>query len=443
MNRDHELPPPPSTEPARTIEPPHPLSIAQQQRNVFVFAGCTGLQYLAAPVLYVGLTQGALLNRMGASRTVANLPETAFFLLTITPVFLAMWLPGVEHLKRSLVACYLATAGALAIVATTLVVPCSDDVRIAAVILQGAVSGGAMPTAIALLWEAIGRGATESRRGVALGLAFGAGPLLAVVGSLGQQLLLAGHLWEWHVSLPSFPGNFALLFAAGVPVMLLAAFLASRLIVVADVETPERVLLLGGLRDFLAQPVLRWATIVTILLYVGNTITANMNLYTQQVLDDDPESYAGYQNAIRFAFKVGAGALLGWLLTRSNPRAGILATGALFVVSQVWALFATGRSYLLVFGLYGAGELVGVYAPNYLLSASRSRDLRRNMAYVTMMMAPAAPAGTLFGMIADYGKNTYDAATGFRISFAVCAAILLLGLLLAVAVLPPRPRPPE
>lgn len=443
MNRESGPPSETASEASATTAPYDDLTVADQRRNVFVFAGCTGLQYLAAPVLYVGLAQGSLLNGLGATRTVSNLPETAFFFLTVTPVLLAWLLPGVAFLKRTLVACYVAVAVSLAMVALTLIMPTSTNIRIAAVIMQGAVCGAAMPTAIALLWEAMGRGISESRRGFALGLAFGAGPILAVVGSLGQQLLLAGSIGSWIVAVPEFPANFALLFAAGVPVMLLAAVLSAGLVVVADDQEPGRVALWGGLRDFLSQPVLRWATIVTILLYVGNTITANMNLYTQEVLSADPAAYSGYQNAIRFGWKVAAGALLGWLLTRSSPRSGIVATGLLFVASQVWALFATGTSYLLAFGIFGAGELVGVYAPNYILSASSPRDLRRNMAYVTMMMAPAAPAGTMFGALADYGKQMYDAATGFRLSFALCALILSIGLVLALTMLPPRPRPAE
>jgi MFS family permease len=432
-----------STPVAAAIEPPHPLSDAQQRRNVYVFAACTGLQYLAAPVLYVGLTQGSLLNRLGATRTIANLPETAFFVATVTPVLLASLLPGVAYLKRSLIACYLLAAASQALVALTLVLPMAAYLRISAVILQGAVSGAAMPTAIALLWEAIGRGVAPSRRGVALGLAFGAGPLLAVAGSLGSQLLLTGKVGSMEFFAVEFPWNFALVFAAGVPVMLLTAFTAGGLIVVAGGDEPAPTALLAGIREFLSNRVLLAATVVTILLYVGNTITANMNLYTQQVLQADPGDYAGYQNTLRFAFKMAAGLLLGWLLTRSNPRAGIIATGLLFIAAQLWALFATGYWYLLAFGIYGAGELVGVYAPNYLLSASAPRDLRRNMAYVTMMMAPAAPAGTLFGALADYGGRLYGPATGFRLTFALCAAILLVGLVLAVTLLPPRPEPQE
>ncbi|MSR58783.1 MAG: hypothetical protein EXS05_14210 [Planctomycetaceae bacterium] len=420
----------------------HPLNATGQQRNVLVFAACTGLQYLAAPVLYVGLTQSALLNRMDASRTVANLPETVFFVMTFTPVLLACLLPGVQYLKPTLVVCYLATGAALALVALALVLPVSYATRINAVILQGAISGAAMPTAIALLWEAIGRGASEKRRAAAVGLAFGAGPFLAFFGSLGSQFVLTGSMAGFRVEPLESPSNFALVFGLGVPAMLLAALAATRLVIPSDTESPQRVALWGGVRDFLSQPVLLWSTVVTILLYVGNTITANMNLYTKEVLSADPEQFAGYQNALRFAFKGLAGFLLGWWLTRSNPRAGIIATGLLFVAAQIWAMFATGHWYLLAFGIYGAGELIGVYAPNYILSASRPRDLRRNMAYVTMMMVPAGPAGALFGLIADSGLGGSQ-SSAFRLSFLACALILVAGLALAIVVLPPRPLPPD
>jgi MFS family permease len=419
------------------------LPAEAQLRNVVLFAACTGLQYLAAPVLYVGVTQAALLNRLGASRSVANLPETAFFVLTAAPVFLAWWLPGAAYLKRSLVVCYVAAALALTLVVAALLLPVPDGVRIAAVIIQGAVTGAAMPTAIALLWEAIGRGVSEKRRGWALSLAFGAGPLLAVAGSLGSQLVLTGRLGPMEISDLAFPWNFALLFGGSVPAMLLAGVLAGGLVVPPDERPALREPLLAGVAGFFSQRVLCIATIVTVLLYVGNTIAANLNLYTGEVLSASPEEFAGYQNALRFAFKVVAGALLGWLLTRSNPRSGILVTGLIFTAAPLWAMFATGPAYLVAFGLFGAGELVGVYAPNYILAASARDQLRRNMAYVTMMMAPAAPAGYLFGLIADRGGKLWGAAVGFQVSFAVCAVIVLAGVVLTQTHLPSSPTTRE
>ena len=187
---------------------------------------------------------------------------------------------------------------------------------------------------------------------------------------------------------------------------------------------------------------------VTILVYMGNMIPSNMNLYSPEVLGDSPERYAGTQNALRFSFKVVAGFLLGWMLTRTSPRAGVLATSAIFLAAQLWAMFATGTWYLLAFGLYGAGELVGVYAPNYILSASRPQDLRRNMAFMTMLMVPAAPAGYLYGVIVDVVRRKQltwagmnSDVLGFRLSFLVCALLILSGIILALVALPKKPRP--
>ena len=193
---------------------------------------------------------------------------------------------------------------------------------------------------------------------------------------------------------------------------------------------------------------LLFATVVTILVYSGNVIPSNMNLYSSEALGDLPEKYAGVQNMLRFSFKVVAGAVLGWVLTRTNPRVGILATASIFLVAQIWAMCVTGPWYLVAFGIHGAGELVGVYAPNYIVSASRTDQLRRNMAFVTMLMVPAAPAGYLYGAIVDgvkqagwtaFGMNS--TSLGFRLSFLVCGLLILSGILLAVLLLPARPKP--
>lgn len=463
-----------------------PLSESEQRRNLLLFAGCTGLQYFAAPVLYVGVTQASLCDHLGATARVANLPATLYFAMTAAPALIAWLVPYVSCLKRTMVACYGSTALMLAAMSVILVAPVPDSVRLAAVILQGAVSGVAMPAAIALLWEALGRGTHESRRGHALSLAFGCGPLLAVAGSLVSQLLLSGQLAGWRIPGLVYPWSFASLFGLGAPVIGLAAFLASRFVVPVPDEEAVRepfsqiaglcggmatagaawllyflddswaghgflavagLLLVHHFRDILSQRTLLIATAVTVLLYSGNTITSNMNLYTQHVLADDPENFAGYQNSLRFGFKVVAGLALGWVLTRSSPRTGILLTGALFVAAQIWALLATGYWYLVAFGIYGAGELIGVYAPNYLLSASPTSQIRRTMAFATMLMVPAAPTGYLFGSVSDWvvernllGPGAASSrAFGFQVSFAVCATLMASGLLIAVLLLPARP----
>ena len=484
-----------------------PLAWPDQRRNLMLFAVCTGTQYLAAPVLYVGITQASLCDRLGADARTSNLPGTLFFAMTAMPAFFAWLSPRVSSLKRNLSLLYGTSALMLALLAISLALPVSNQFKLAMIVLQGGVSGAVMPAAIALLWEAMGRGSDESRRGLALSMAFGAGPLLAVVGSFGQTALLGGDLFGLHFAGLAYPQSFIILFAAGVPVMAVAAIF-SQYFVMAPVEREQErepvsaviglligiplmlvsvaLLQLAALpavsavestssvprvesflralgtlsaigsavafiyhfRSVLEERILLSATLVTILVYAGNVIPSNMNLYSLEALGDLPEKYAGVQNMLRFSFKVVAGAVLGWVLTRTNPKVGILATASIFLLAQVWAMCVTGPWYLVAFGIHGAGELVGVYAPNYIVSASRGDQLRRNMAFVTMLMAPAAPAGYLYGAIVDgvkqagwtaFGMNS--TALGFRLSFFVCGLLILSGILLAIFLLPARPTP--
>jgi MFS family permease len=495
-----------SHSPAQAAPSGCPLSWPQQRQNLILFAVCTGTQYLAAPVLYVGITQASLCNRLGADARTSNLPGTLFFAMTAMPALIAWLSPGVSSLRRNLSLCYATSALMLTVLAVTLALPVSNQIKVAMIILQGGISGAVMPAAIALLWEVIGRGSDESRRGLALSMAFGAGPLLAVLGSFCQTALLGGDLFGLHFAGLAYPTSFIILFAAAVPIMGLAA-LFSQFFVVAPVEKEaEReplsavggliaglplmfasvalmhcssvpleaadalpgsavsrtmMQMLGGLcaggaalsfvhhfRSILRQRVLLLATIVTILVYAGNVIPSNMNLYSEQVLGNVPLKYAGVQNMLRFGFKVVAGTVLGWFLTRTNPRAGILATSSIFLAAQIWAILVTGPWYLVAFGLHGAGELVGVYAPNYIVSASHRNELRRNLAFVTMLMVPAAPAGYLYGSIVDFvsesgwqvmGMNSKT--LGFRLSFCACAVFILCGIILAIVKLPAKPRP--
>jgi MFS family permease len=311
-----------------------------------------------------------------------------------------------------------------------------------AVIAQGVVTGISMPLAITLVWEAMARGVQESRRGQTLALAYGGGPLLAAVGSLGSQALLTGETLGQTLGEPlAFPGNYAVVFAATTFPLVLAAFFAS-LFRIPLPQVAERPLPLSGLAEFWNNPLLLRISVVTILLYVGNTIVANLTLNTKQAMTSDPTQYVMVQTAMRFGTKALAGMLLGWLVGRTNPRAGLLATGAVYLLAPTYAAFATGLAYLATFPIYGAGELVGVYAPNYLLAASRPRDLRRNMAFANLLMVPAAPLGLVFGAVSDLVARQSTPAAGYRASFLLCSAIMALGLLLAWFWLPRRPRPP-
>ncbi len=469
-----------------------PLSWQHQQRNLILFAVCTGMQYLAAPVLYVGITQSALCEKLGANARVSNLPATLYFAMTATPVLLAWLSPQVRSLRRNLALCYGMSGVMLGFIAITLALPISDRTKLAVVALQGALTGALMPAAIAFLWEIVSRGSDQSKRGLALALGFGFGPILAVIGSLGQTALLGGSLFGIDFTGTRYPGNFITLFALGAPILLGTSLVAQFFVVPpVDQETPREPLsavvgLLVGLplmlfsialmqlADQYQQSWLRWlaymavggcvagfvyhfrillsdrvllvATIVTILVYAGNMIPSNMNLYSAEALGAAPEKYAGLQNTLRFSFKVVAGLFLGWLLMKTNPRAGLIATACVFLTAQVWAMFATGTWYLVAFGIYGAGELIGVYAPNYIVSASRKSDLRRNAAFLTLLMAPAAPAGYLFGSIVDAAKQHQwsiwgmtPETTGFRLSFLTCALFIGAGIMVAWLMLPKNP----
>src|SRR5262249_18105430 len=167
------------------------------------------------------------------SNTVANLPSTVYFWLTPLPIVVAWYFCAVRHLKPVLVIAYLLVALSGAAVVGTLLQPTPgwviqaidgvnswlpapfqspSDWVAPAVLLHAAVLGCALGVIATYQWEMIGRGVSESRRGQALAVAFGLGPILAFLASLGSQYVL---------TLIEYPWNFAALFAVTVPIMAL------------------------------------------------------------------------------------------------------------------------------------------------------------------------------------------------------------------------------
>jgi MFS family permease len=423
-----------------------PLSAPAQTRNLALYALNTGLIYLASPLLYVGTVQAPLCKRLGASDAVANLPSTAQLLAAVVPILVAWYFPYVRVLRRIVVVSFALAAAMCAVVAAALLLPSPNWLRIAVVIAQGAVTGGAVFTAVALMWEVLGRGVAASRRGLTLALAFGGGPVLAALAALDSQLLLAGKLGPLTLPGLDYPRNFIAVFASGIPVLVAAAFLSNLFVVPPPVQEVQRQPFLqgvfGGLGDFLGNQVLLLATLVAILVYAGNQINSNMTLAAQVALGEDPEKSAGYQLALRFSMKCVVGIFLGWLLTKSNPKAGVLATAALALTAVLWALTVSGPWFLVSFGLFGAGELFGVYLPNYILCCSAPAKMRRNLSFATMTLVPAAPAGALFGAISDYFRAAYSPTMAFRLSFAAAFLFVGSGTVLALF-LPAHPRPED
>lgn len=431
-----------------------PLGDRDQTRNVRLFATNVALMYLGSPLFYVGITLPVLCKRLAASDTVSNLPSTAYFLGAFAPVLVAWLFPFARLLKPVLAVTYGILGLAGAVLATALAMyrlGASSTLMIALVVTYSAIAGACVQVIATFQWEAIGRGISESRRGRALGLAFGIGPVFAVVGALAQQLLLQGHLQlpvflaaelgrtQIAVARLAFPWNFALLFAATIPLMALAAVLSMRFVVplptAESVRQPFVAGVFGGIRQLLSHQVTRMAVIVNILIFAGAMIVGNVALYAEKVLGKPVDCFAGYQNALRFGFKVVIGLALGWLLARTNPRLGMICTGLLCLLGVLWAATAEGTWYLLSFGLLGAGELYGVYFPNYILSCSAPSTMRTNMAIASMLPMIAAPAAVLFGAISD--------KVGFHTSFMGAAGIIVTTLLLVLLGLPRRPMPQD
>ena len=430
-----------------------PLSARRQKLNICIYATNVGLVYLGCPVFYVGITAAALCKRLDASDAISNLPATAYFFGTLAPIFVAWYFPYVRLLKSVLVASYAILGLAGGVVAAALGMYRSDGqnvLLILVVVCYAALAGAALQTISTFQWEVIGRGVSESRRGQALGLAFGAGPILAVIGSLAQQLVLQGELQvpaidsaggigtaRLAIAAPGFPWNFATLYAATVPLMTLAALLSTRFVVprpsVEVARQPFVAGVFGGIGDLLAHRITRIAVIATVLIFAGNMVIANVSLYTASALGEPSDQYVGYQNALRFGFKIVAGLTLGWLLTRTHPKAGMIFTGVLCLLGVLWASVADGKWFLLSFGLLGAGELYGIYYPNYLLSCSSPSKMRRNMAIANMLPMVAAPAAVMYGAISD--------AFGYHASFATSMFVIAATLILVLVALPARPAP--
>jgi hypothetical protein len=426
-----------------------PLTSHEQTRNLAIFGTNVGLIYLAAPVLYVGIVQAALIKKLGGSTTVANLPTTAYFWMTPLPIVVAWYYCSVRVLKPVLVITYLTVAFTGAVVAASLLLSSPPWAITSAMIGQAAILGCGLGVVATYQWEVLGRGVSETRRGQALALAFGVGPVFAVLGSLVSQLILDGWRLENPISFGPFtipamevprleyPWNFATLFGATVPIMALAALLATKFVVPLppfEVEPKPFVDgVLGGLGEFFSYRLILVAALGMILVTSGYNILPNISLFTKDATGSEAEAYVGYQNALRFGFKVVTGLFLGWLLVKTNPKAGLLVTTGFCLASVVWARSVPGPWFLISFGLMGAGELFGVYYPNYILCCSAPSRMRRNMAFTSMLNMPSGFAAVMFGLIADKAdlKRSFDAAIW----------ILVATILLVQVALPTRPRP--
>ncbi|MDB6169554.1 MAG: transporter, major facilitator family [Verrucomicrobia bacterium] len=421
-----------------------PLELRLQIRNCRIYAAQISLTYLAAPALYVGFVQAGLCKRLHTSDVVANLPSTVFLGMAWVPLVVTWLYPAARQFKMMMGLSYsLSALMGIALAATLLAQP-SGGLIVAALVVHAGVLGAANGVINIMGWEALNRGVSARLRGKALGLAFGWGPAFAVVGSLGAQLLLEGKVFGWTppswLGVP-YPRNYALLFAMSAACTGLAAFLVRLYrIPVPSVDVQREsfsTAIVGGFKAFLRYRVLLIASLAYLLMYCGNLVQTNMSLFTYEAVGRMSEDLVGYELTLRFFFKILAGFFLGWLLTKTNPKASLLVTAGLQIAGVLWVLFVPGYWFLLAFGINGAGELFGVYYMNYPVQCSPTSQVRRNIAFLTLLSSLVGFAPVMYGWISD--------TWSLRTSFWVALAILVFTTVMVIVKLPshPRPRPED
>lgn len=401
--------------PARMIEP------AVDRRNGNIFAITQLLTYFSAPVLYVGVVQAAFCDKLGASATVANLPNSTYLLGAVIPLFCAWLFPS--RLEQQIVKySYAILAATMLLVCAVVFLPAPSWLRITVVIGQGLLLGVLNSVINIYLLKCLARGTTETGRARSLKYAFGIGPVAAVLGSLSAQLLLSDKV-------PGivYPYNFGLLYLVALPCMLLCAWLMRgfRLVDVPDERAPAFLdFLRSSARNFVADRRLVIAWIAYLLWYCTLGGLTNLSLYTREAVGRSPLELAGLVMALRFGFKSIAGFGLGTIAARYGARTAMLGTVVFIGLGMAWPFFSWGYGYLGAFGFMGAGELGGVYFVNYVISISNPAHTTRNLALLSLVGPVSSFAPALHGSLTDaFGFN---ASFTFGVTCASAAIVLLL-----------------
>lgn len=195
----------------------------------------------------------------------------------------------------------------------------------------------------------------------------------------------------------------------------------------------------GGFGEFITNRLILIALIGYLLVFAGYSIMPTITLYTPTAVGVESQDLVGYQNALRFGFKATMGIFLGWLLVRSFPKLPLIATTSLCMLAVVITMFAPDYWFLLSFGIMGAGELFGLYFPNYVACCSAPEKTRRNMAFCGLILLSCGAMPLVHGSVVDRLKTPLGEQAAFQVSFGISLAILLVALILVVWCLPRRP----
>ncbi len=403
---------------------PDSPSAATDRRNGLIFGASNLLIYFAAPVVYIGVVQAALCDKLGASATVANLPASAYMLGALMP-FLLSWIVPHRLVRVTVVVANLVTAVLLAAVGLVLIYPFSDPVRLLAVIGQGLIQGFSASTSQVFKYQCLRRGTTAEGRARTLKWTFTFGPITAVLGSLWAQFVLNGGIH----SLP-YPYDFACLYLIGAPSMAAVAFLSWHYRFEPVEEEPRESFpnyLVSSLKFFVRSKTLTSLWLAYLFWHLAISAMPNLSLYSRVVLGGDPKQFSGIIMALRFGFKSVGGFLLGIIAMKKGIRAPLFSTVLLLAAAIIWGWTVPGYAFLIAFGLMGAGELGGAYFPNYAVSISSASTGVRNLSLLTLV-GPVSSAGpALHGALTDW--------FGFPASFtfALAAAAVSLWFLARVA----------
>lgn len=381
--------------------------------------------FLCAPVLYVDVVHTSLCHQLGASRAVANLPTSARILSALAVVIVAWLVPQSGRLKTILAASYGVLVPASVLVIAALVLPVGRDIQIAMVVIHGAVAGGAANITWVFLCDICARGVAPAGRSKVVSLTYTVGPAFALAGSLFSQWALGSNYRGL-----KFPLNYAILFATVVPAMTLSAIASLCFRVPAspscDAREPLAQYLFGGMRIFLRERQFLLLATSHLLLIGAFSAIGNVNLLAKETMGTEPQDVAGYMNALRFSGKILGSLGLGFVMGRKGVRAAALAASLLTCVTFATPLFLKGPSYLAAFLLFGAAELASVYYFNYGMAASPATLVKRNMSFITLLMAPAALVPAFLGIIADALGLQWSVAAAFAMGVTATLLCLLL-----------------
>jgi len=398
---------------------PGQVTPEMDRRNRYIFSLSYVLIYFAAPVLYVGVFQAALCNRLGASTTVANLSLALFSFAYLTPFLLASAIP-IHHDRSVLVISNVITASVAAATCGILFLPLSNHLRVAAVIGQALITGVSESVGSVYRYQCLGRGTTVAGRARTLKVAFTIGPISAVLGSLTAHFVVTRGLAGLR-----FPRDFGLIYLVTAACMGVVA-IASHRYSLADTDEIHRPLdlhnIVEGVGSFLRNRTLIFLALAFIFWSISFDALPNLSLYARNFMESSHRELSGLILALRFGGKSISGYVLGAIALRWGIRAPIAVAVILVGISIIWTWAVPGYLMFVGFSLIGAGELGTPYFNNYAISVSPAAAGARNLALLNLSVAVAGVAPVIYGAMAD--------KIGFPIGFssAILAALLSLWL---------------